>query len=197
MWPRYGIIIDKPNTSYPDVNVPSTEQPPTPSASSNGRPSFGGGGSTGGAVGNGMNNTVNFSNMEVKYYKIDLSKTQTNMYGESLEKWYYSPISVKCLIERSNTTSTDDEFGITMGQTVTLTIPVDFAHIYDLLPENGDIIMDRERYYEINNVDENFTTISGASTPNGTQGTVGQTTSYQLTGYLTRITRLNIIPYNS
>ena len=55
--------------------------------------------------------------------------------------------------------------------------------------------MDRERYYEINNVDENFVTIPGASTPNKIQGTVGQTTSYQLTGYLTKMTKLNIIPY--
>jgi hypothetical protein len=185
-WPRFGIIKDHPIESF---------AVPSPDNSTTGLTNFGGGGSTGGAIGNGMNNSVNFSNMEVKYYKINLEATKTNMYGEALEKWYYTPISVKCLIDRSTITSTDDELGISVGQTVTLTIPRDFAQIYNLYPENGDIVMDRERYYEINNVDENFVTIPGAATPNGTQGTVGQTTSYQLTGYLTKMTKLNIIPY--
>lgn len=185
-WPRFGIIKDHPVESF---TVPS------PDSSTTGLPGFGGGGSTGGAIGNGINNTVNFSNMEVKYYKINLEKTKANIYGESLEKWYYTPVSIKCIIDRGVTSNSDDEFGVNTSQTITISIPRDFAAIYNLLPEVGDIVMDRERYYEINSIDTHFVTIPGLSTPNSTQGTVGETTMYTLSGYLTRITKLNILSY--
>jgi hypothetical protein len=59
----------------------------------------------------------------------------------------------------------------------------------------GDIITDREKYYEVNSIDTQFITIPGTGASNGSLGTTGQTITYSLTCYLTRITKLNIIPY--
>lgn len=185
-FPRLGIIHNRVTQSFAF---------PTIAAASPTGGGFGGGGSTGGATGNSINNSINFSNQEVKYYKINLEETVINIYGESLEKWYYPANQVKCLIERGMTSYTDDDFGSQVAQTIILSIPRDYLQIYNLLPEVGDIIMDRERYYEINNVDIHFVTISGARTPNTTQGTHGQTAVYTLSGYLTRITKINILEY--
>ena len=55
--------------------------------------------------------------------------------------------------------------------------------------------MDRERYYELNSLDSQFFTIPGTGAANGVSGTTGQTIIYVLSCYLTRITKLNIIPY--
>ena len=189
MWPRFGIIIDRPLENF----NPTT--PASGSGSVSGSFPSAGGGSTGGAAGNALNASVVFSNMEIKYYKINLESTKTNMYGESVEKWYYYPISVKCILERGELSNSDDEFGVNTAQTITATITRDFAAAYNLLPEVGDIIMDREKYYEISSIDVSFITIPGTGAPNGTQGTTGETMSYKLTGHLTRTTKLNIIPY--
>jgi len=186
-WSRKGLI----------VNVPTSQSfaLATPSISSSIGGGFGSGGSTGGEVGNNINSTVMFSNMEVKYFKINLEYTKANIYGEAIEKWYYPANQVKCLIERGTTTNRDDEFGIHTDQDLTISIPRDYAQLYNLLPEVGDIVMDRERYYEISNVDNIFGTISGARTPNGIQGTNGQVLMYVLKAYLTRVTKLNLIEY--
>jgi len=186
MWPRYGIIYDRPLTSF-SLNTPSTG-----SGQGDG---MGGGGSTGGGVGNGINNSISFGNMNIIYHKINLELTKSNMYGESLEKWYYPPLFVKCLIERGATSNSNDEFGVNISQTITVTISKDYLQKYNFLPEVGDILMDRERYYEVNSIDSQFFTIPGTATPNGTQGTTGQTLSYVLSCYLTRITKLNLIEY--
>ncbi len=55
-------------------------------------------------------------------FKIDLYNTKPNLYGELLEKWYYPPIEVKCLIERGVITNTDTEFGVDVNQTLTVTV---------------------------------------------------------------------------
>ena len=66
---------------------------------------------------------INYSNMKVGYFKIDLYKTKVNMYGESVEKWYYPPVEVKCLIDRGEFAYTDTEYGPDINQTIKIIIP--------------------------------------------------------------------------
>jgi hypothetical protein len=186
-WTRRGLIVNTPTSQSFTLTSPSSS-----SATGGG---FGSGGSTGGEVGNNINNTVMFSNMEVKYYKINLEYTKANIYGEAIEKWYYPANQVKCLIERGTISNKDDEFGVHIDQNLTISIPRDYAQLYNILPEAGDIVMDRERFYEISSVDSIFGTISGVRTPNGIQGTNGQVLMYVLTAYLTRVSKLNLIEY--
>lgn len=139
--------------------------------------------------------SILFSNMNVKYFKINLESTKTNMYGESVEKWYYQGINVRCSIDRGATGNNSDEFGVSIEQTITVSIPKGLLQSYNFLPEVGDILMDRERYYEVNSMDVHFVTIPGVGSSNGTQGTTGQTVMYVLSCHLTRVTKINLIEY--
>ena len=165
---------------------------------SGGSPSDGSGPALGGGgpADTALSTAVDYMNMDVKYFKINLESTKTNMYGESLEKWYYPALQVKCLIERAEIVNGDDEFGVTVSNDIVVKIPRILLDTYGFLPEVGDIVMDREKMYEINSIDQNFITLSGET---GTQpitgNTVGVTVLFILKGYLTRITKLNLIEY--
>jgi hypothetical protein len=141
---------------------------------------------------------INFSNMKVGYFKIDLYKTKVNMYGESTEKWYYPPFEVKCLIDRGEFAYTDTEYGPDVNQTIKIIIPklnIDASGL-NFNPEVGDIVTDQERYYQINTVDRSFVTIPGGTGAGSTLGTPGQVVLFTLSGYLTHITQLNLIRYS-
>ena len=192
-WPRTGLIVLN-NIAALSASVCLT---PAPTASCGGGP--GGGGGTGGGGGGGLDpilvgQTLN-TNQTVIYYKINLERTVVNMYGESLEKWYYNGINVRCNIDRGATTNSDDDFGVNVAQNITVNIPRALIQSYNFMPEIGDILMYRERYYEVSGLDSIFTTIPGTNAPNGVLGTTGQITIFTLTCYLTRITKLNIIEY--
>ncbi len=61
----------------------------------------------------------------------------------------------------------------------------------------GDILTDQERYYEVKVLNTSIITIPGAggAQNNVGSGNAGEIILYGLTCYLTRITKLNIIPY--
>jgi hypothetical protein len=96
---------------------------------------------------------------EVIYYKYKVSTTKTNMYGEALEKWYYPPLSIKCLLERGDQTNPDDEFGVGTSQTLTVKITKDSFQAINILPEVGDVLTDQEKYYEVKDININIITI--------------------------------------
>jgi hypothetical protein len=191
-WPRTGIIRiggDEESTNQPPVTPiqPGPLAPPPP-------PSPGSIIPVPDTIDNGLVNMINYSNMVVDYFKINLESTVTNIYGEAPEKWYYPPARVKCLIERSVITNTNDDFGVDSTQTLTITIPKQNLQVYNFLVEVGDIVSDRERYYEVNNVDSQFITIpGGGSSSNSSTGTTGQVILFILTCHLTRVTRLNLV----
>lgn len=165
-----------------------------PSGGTGGDPGGGGGslGPSGGSADTALQAAVEYMNMEVYYYKINLESTKTNLYGEALEKWYYPPLQVKCIIERSEITNGDDEFGVTVSNDIVVKIPRASLEGYNFIPEVGDILMDREKMYEVSSLDQNFLTQPGGST---TTPPSGITVLYILKGYLTRTTKLNLIEY--
>lgn len=91
----------------------------------------------------------------VGYYKIDLSKTKSNMYGESTEKIYNDPILVVCLIERGDDMTVGLESNVTISKTLTVRFLRDILVEISLVPEIGDILLWNEQYYEINQVNKN------------------------------------------
>jgi hypothetical protein len=184
-----------------DGNFPNTS--PTASATKSGAPSTPSGPPAGVTIINNyidqaIQAQINFSNMKVGYFKIDLYKTIVNMYGEATEKWYYPPFEVKCLIERGDFAYSDTEYGPDINQTMTIKIPklnIDETGL-NFTPEVGDIITDQERYYQVNTVDRSFITIPGSGDAGSTVGTPGQIVLYSLGAYLTRTTNLNLIKYS-
>jgi hypothetical protein len=112
----------------------------------------------------------NLIEQEILYYKFSLDDTQVNIYGEGLEKIFWTPIKLNCLITRGDQVITDDDFG------PDLTREASFAFIRqdlvdtNVVPEVGDILMWHENYYEVDTVREN-------------QLFVGRDKSYNLTSY--------------
>jgi len=194
-WPKRGVTdigggdpIDTPPTFEDPIVI---DPPPLGS---------GGGGGQGGGGGDlipVLASMISYTNMSVGYFKINLEQTVTNMYGESLEKWYYPPVQVPCLIERGDFDNPEDEFGVDISQTLTVKIIRDTAESLNFIPEVGDILTDQEKYYEVKVLNTTIITIPGAGgAQNATgNGNAGEIVLYGLTCYLTRITKLNIIPY--
>jgi hypothetical protein len=184
-------IADFPDT-LPTASIPKPGTPTTPPTPPTGPEVFNP------YIDQAAQASINFSNMKVGYFKIDLYKTKVNMYGESTEKWYYPPFEVKCLIERGDFAYTDTEYGPDVNQTIKIIIPklnIDESGL-NFTPEVGDIVTDQEKYYQINTVDRSFVTIPGGTGAGSTLGTPGQIVLFTLNGYLTHTTQLNLIRYS-
>ena len=112
----------------------------------------------------------NIIEQKVGYYKINLDKTQPNMYGESSQKIYNDPVLLNCLIERGDTTAKTDEFGMDFirdmkfrflrddlaGIDLSTELPADGkGFTYNIVPEAGDVILWNNDFYEADNVNEN------------------------------------------
>ena len=92
---------------------------------------------------------------KVGYYQVILDETPSNLYGENENKTFKGPVLLNCLLERGNTESSNDDFGV--DTTRTLTVRFFKPHLIkaNVVPYIGDIILWNEDYYEIDNVNEN------------------------------------------
>ena len=112
----------------------------------------------------------NIIEQKVGYYKLNLDKTQANIYGESVKKTYNDPVLINCLIERGDTDPLTNEFGMDVTRNMKFRfLRDDLAGIdlstdqpadgrgftYNIVPEVGDVLMWNNDFYEVNNVNEN------------------------------------------
>ena len=197
-YPPTGPTPPKLPTVLPPPPPPPNNPPPAPTGSAI-QPT--GSISPNPVINNNLNAQINYSTMKVGYFKIDLYNTKPNLYGESLEKWYYPPIEVKCLIERGTITNTDTEFGVDVSQTIKVTVSkTEFETTYNFTPEVGDIITDQQRYYEISSINRQVVTLPGsvgATSVPSAGNTPNQIILYVLSAYLTRTSKLNILKYST
>lgn len=106
----------------------------------------------------------------VLYYKFSLEDTEANIYGEALNKTYWEPVKLNCLITRGDQVVTSDDFGPDLGREASFAfLRPDLVDV-NVVPEIGDILMWHEDYYEVDTVREN-------------QLFVGRDKSYNLTEY--------------
>jgi hypothetical protein len=205
-----GAIIRLPPTTVVPVPPPIPPPAPAPLPAPPAPPAPGGGGITvpppppplvpppPPPVGGGLPPTgptiyppADFSNMKIGYFKINLELTKTNIYGESLEKWYYQPINLSCTIIRNEFSYPDDEFGTNIAHSIVVTIYKDTFIAVNALPEVGDIMLDQERHYEVNSINQNLLTLPGAAIGSSPTTVI----QYVLSGNLARTTKLNLIEY--
>lgn len=110
---------------------------------------------------------------EIGYYKLSLTDTQANLYGEALEKVYLDPVKLNCLITRGDQVISVDDFGPDLGREASFAFIREDLVDANTVPEVGDIILWHEDYYEVDTVREN-------------QLFVGRDSSYNLTNYGSR-----------
>ena len=97
----------------------------------------------------------NIITQQSAFYKYKLDKTKTNIYGEaSKEKFYDGPFLFNCLINRNDQEYQVGIEGINYAQGISFAFFKDDLIEANILPENGDIILYQEGYYEV------YTTIS-------------------------------------
>ena len=148
---------------------------------------------------------LQFMKTDIAYYKFNLHQTKRNIYGESLEKWYYQPFLIKTTIERSDDVVTNEMFGPDVEKAIKCTIPkvawesgnAGIIEGKNTLPEIGDIVFDRstERYYEVNNIVNDYTPINaniGIGQSNCPQADL---VTFNLYCHQTRVSKLNLLPY--
>ena len=92
---------------------------------------------------------------EVLYYKISLDDTITNLYGESLDKTFWEPVKLNCLITRGDQVVTVDEFGPDLNREASFAFLREDLVNVNTVPEVGDILLWHENYYEVDTVREN------------------------------------------
>jgi hypothetical protein len=149
---------------------------------------------------------LQFTKTSVVYYKLNLSETKRNIYGESLEKWFYQPFIIKCSFERDPTITKDEMFGTDVARSLKITAPKSIFSTSEpefpipgsnILPEIGDIILDRsvDIYYEIHNIVVNYIPVAAANI-NINCPPVNLIT-YDLICHQTRVTKLNLLPYKT
>ena len=88
-------------------------------------------------------------------YKLELSATTSNIYGEALEKIYKDPVLINGLILRGNQNITDDEFGSDLSRDFQFALLRDDLVDIDLVCEIGDIVLWNNLYFEVHQIIEN------------------------------------------
>lgn len=142
----------------------------------------------------------NIIQQEVDYYKYHLPNTKggdaENLYGEaSVQKSYYDPVRITCLIERGDQTYIGDEqFGVDVQQIMTFRFLKPKLKELGLVPNAGDIVEVRGAYFEIDQINENQF-IAGKDGDHGKSvgSEFGESLSIICVAHFTRVTRLQII----
>ena len=107
---------------------------------------------------------------EILYHKLSLEDTDTNLYGESLQKSFWQAVKLNCLITRGDQVIDIQEFGPDLGREASFAfLRRDLTNV-SVVPEVGDIVQWHNDYYEVDTVREN-------------QLFVGRDKSYNLTDY--------------
>lgn len=92
---------------------------------------------------------------EILYYKLSLEETEANIYGESLQKVFYNPIKLNCLITRGDQVISIDEFGPDLGREASFAFLRQDLVDTNTFPEVGDVVLWHEDYYLVDTVREN------------------------------------------
>ena len=133
---------------------------------------------------------------EVGYYKFVLERTTSNVYGESTGKVFYEPVRIACLMKKEDQNWSSDDFGSNVDQTIDFRfLKVELKEI-NLVPEVGDILLFKNNFYEIDTKVENQLILGKDPEYAISTGATdfGNSHSIILTGHLSTVEKLNLIP---
>ena len=90
----------------------------------------------------------------VDIYKISVEDTEENIYGESSTKHYDKGFRVNCLINFTEPTIDQEEFGPDLNTAIEMYFHRTTLEEAEFYPEIGDIVDWNDFYFEINSVSE-------------------------------------------
>ena len=122
---------------------------------------------------------------QVDVYKISVSDTKTNIYGETVGgKVFRDGVRLNAIIDAADQTTNTDEFGPDRVQTVTFSFLRQSLRDIDFVVDVGDVVNWNDGYWEINSKNENQL-IGGQTATDSNYSVVCE-------AYLMRISHLNI-----
>jgi hypothetical protein len=91
----------------------------------------------------------------VVLYKIVVGSATVNIYGESVTKPRYTPVTVNAIVKYDkNTLERDEGFGVNQDQQVEFRFARRMLQDVSTYPEIGDVVGYNNHYYEIHNITE-------------------------------------------
>ena len=92
----------------------------------------------------------------VDIYKVNVERTEDNLYGESTAKYYDSGFRVNCLIEYNDPEVLNDDFGTDINATISMFFKRNnlASGSLNFFPEVGDIVDWKDFYWEVDGVTE-------------------------------------------
>ena len=90
----------------------------------------------------------------VDIYKVNVDRTEDNVYGESTAKYYDIGFRVNCLIEYAEPEIIQDEFGSDLNASIEMYFHRETLKTSGFFPEIGDIVDWNGHYFEMNSVTE-------------------------------------------
>lgn len=131
---------------------------------------------------------------QVGYYKINLSRTNSNLYGESDSKYYNPPVLIPCLIQRSDQDTVADDFGPDINRNLNFAFMKTDLIEANMIAEIGDIIAWGGNYFEVDSVVENQIIVGKYPDYSLSEDTDGFGSSFSMVCYthFTRTDKLNI-----
>jgi len=92
---------------------------------------------------------------EILYHKLSLEDTDVNLYGEALQKSFWSAVKLNCLITRGDQVIDIDDFGPDLGREASFAFIRQDLVDTNVVPEVGDIVQWHNDFYEVDTVREN------------------------------------------
>jgi hypothetical protein len=129
---------------------------------------------------------------EIEFFKLDITTSNSNIYGESTSKSYFDSILIPSLITKNEKSANMDEYGHSYKRDAQFALSRDILEKANFYPEVGDIIFWDNEYYEIDNTDSNqyFVGKNPDTVPNGPAH--GYSVSIICNAHATRLTAQQI-----
>jgi len=127
---------------------------------------------------------LNIIEQIIVVYKINPDQTKSTIYGEAMNKVYYSGVETSCLVESDPQSTSYEGFGPDVKKGTIFRFHQKLCEAKEIYPEIGDIVMWENTFFEISNIVENQF-LGGQPEKNY---------SLLCNAHMTRKSKLNIVP---
>jgi hypothetical protein len=127
---------------------------------------------------------LNIIEQIIVVYKINPEQTKSTVYGESVNKVYYTGVETSCLVESDPQSTSYEGFGPDVKKGTIFRFHQKLCEAKEIYPEIGDIVMWENTFFEISNIVENQF-LGGQPEKNY---------SLLCNAHMTRKSKLNIVP---